>query len=174
MWKFLGGVALGVVLAFGYVKFNVELPGFLQLPGMLRGGLISSATEAQLYDLSADEATHQRALEVYFANQAHAAVQVDAEAGHRFLDALYAARARREAQELSMAWSAFDTALAKPALREALERKHGVTDDDALKRAMLFEQLDSKPFLKSWLARSGGALTPDTLRDRLTDAARGI
>lgn len=172
MWKFAGGVAVGALLAFGYVRFDVALPGFLQLPDALRGNIVSSATEAQLYDLAAAPDVRERALEIYLANRAADAARLDAEAGHPFLTALHRARARREARRVLQALSAFEDALAQPALRESLVRRYGVSEDEALKRRMLSEALGKEPFLAAWVAQAFGAPAPDALEDHLRRAAR--
>jgi len=171
MLKFLGGILLGAALALGYVRFNLELPAALQLPERLRGNLVSSATEGDLYDLSLDAETHQRALEIYFANRAPDAVRIDAEAGHPFLKSLYLARARREARQLAMLWSETEQVLSQPALRAALERKHGTTETLALKRALLWEGLERRDFLKHWLESHHGPVTPDNLKQVLARVA---
>lgn len=44
MLKFVSGLLLGLVLAISYVRFNVQLSPILQLPGDLRGGVVSAAT----------------------------------------------------------------------------------------------------------------------------------
>ncbi|MEZ6028891.1 MAG: hypothetical protein R3C46_03985 [Hyphomonadaceae bacterium] len=172
MWKFLGGMLAGTVLAILYVLFNVQLPEFLQIPGLLRGGVISTTTEAQLYDLGPDEAARLRALEVYFDNRARDAAELDASVGHPFLTALHQARATREARLLSLRWDAFDMALSKPALRQTLETKHNTTDTEALKQAMLWEAFEEMPFLKEWLNTKYGPQTPQTLYATLEQARR--
>lgn len=171
MLKFILGVVFGAVMSFVYVNYNVELPGYLQLPEMLRGNLISTTTEATLYDLDADEAARQRALEVYFDNRARDAAKVDAAFGFPFLAALHRERASRMARQLAMAWGAFDEALAKDALRQTLEAKYGTRDTDALKRAMLMDALARKPFLKRWLETNSGPVTADNLRERIKAAS---
>ena len=50
MLKFVLGVVFGALMSFGYVLYNIELPEVFQLPDILRGNLISTATEATLYD----------------------------------------------------------------------------------------------------------------------------
>jgi hypothetical protein len=173
MAKFVLGVVLGAVLAFGYVRWNVSLPAFLALPEQLRGNLVSAATEADLYDLDRDSSTRRRALEVLFANRAEFAATVDAEAGHPFLAALFKARAVREARRVVAQWPAFDDVLAKPALREALVRKHGTVDTTELKQAMLVEALGRQPFLEAWLARHVGQVRPEDLREILGQVGAG-
>lgn len=96
----------------------------------------------------------------------------DAEAGHPFLTALHRARAAREARTLNATWGAYDQVLAQPALRATLERKYAVTDDAALKQAMLVDALAGKPFLKAWLERSHSEVTPANLQSLLIEAAK--
>lgn len=98
-------------------------------------------------------------------------MRVDAEFGHPFLAALYRKRAIREARRLRGQWSAFDTALDKPALRERLEKKYGTTDATALKQAMLAEALQREPFLKSWLVKQGHAIEHADLLATLREAS---
>lgn len=172
MFKFILGIIIGAALAFGYVRFNVQLPSVLQLPDMLRGNLISTATEADLYNLNAAPETHKRALEIFFANRSKDAAKLDADTGHPFLKALYKKRATREARQLSMQWTAYDQALSKPALRESLERKHATSDTAELKRHMLFDALSRKPFLKEWLEKNAEQPTRENLQDLLKKTRR--
>lgn len=161
MWKFIGGVLLGIVVALGYVRFDLPLPDFLQLPGTLKGNFVATVTEGELYDLSADAGVQRRALEIYFDNQARAAAEVDAGAGHPFLHALHRERARREARQVLASRSGFATALEQPALRETLERKHGTTDEKALLAALLVERLEGHAFLSRWLEQEANCPGPD-------------
>lgn len=169
MLKFVLGVVFGAGLAVGYVRYNVELPEYLQLTDKLRGNLVSTATEFELYDLDKDIATRRRALEILFANRADFAVDVDAEFGHPFMKSLYRRQAIRDARILRGQWTAFDTALAQPALRERFEQRYGTKDTEVLKRRMLAAALQKDyPFLKAWLEKkgepSGEAQLFDTLK----------
>ena len=168
MLKFILGVLFGAGLAVGYVRYNVELPDYLQLSDKLRGNLVSTATEGQLYDLDLDIATRRRALEILFANRAEFAVEVDQEFGHPFLSALYRKRAIREARLLRGQWSAYDEGLAKDNLRAALERTHGSSDPLVLKQRMLQAALaKSYPFLESWLKKEGEPIGEGELLETL-------
>jgi hypothetical protein len=171
MLKFILGVIAGALLSFGYVRYNVELPGLVQLPDRLRGNLVSAATESELFDLDAPPDVGRRALEVYFANRPQDAAALDAAAGHPFLAALHRDRAQRQARQVSLAWTAFDEGLSKPALRAALERKHATTETAALKQAMLEEALGRKPFLKSWLEKNRLPTRGEALRQALRTVA---
>lgn len=172
MLKFFVGTALGAVLSFVFVRFGLEPPAITKLPEKLKANLVTTAVEADLYDLNAADGVHQRALKIYFDNRAGDAAKLDAEAGHPFLNALHRARATREARTLNAAWGAYDQVLAKPALRATLERKYAVTDDAALKQAMLVDALAGKPFLKAWLERSHGEVTPANLQSLLVETAK--
>lgn len=169
---FLLGLVSGLVLATTYVRLDLALPDWLDLPARLKGNLISSAIEDRLYDLDAPDAEKKRALEVYFAKRAKDAAAHDAAAGHPFLAALHAERARREARELIGVWQAAAITLDKPALRVALERKHATSDAEALKRAMLSEQLTKRPFLAQWLEATGRGGSGGDLLARLRLVAR--
>jgi hypothetical protein len=167
MAKFFGGLVAGILLALGYVQWNVSLPAVLLLPDVLRGNLISTAVEDRLYDIDGDRSRQMRALEVFFANRAAFAAQVDAEAGHPFVEALRKRRATREARQLSMAWAANEAALGKAALLAVLERKHATSDRALLLQRMLVEGLDRKPFLKAWLVKNRHPIDEAGLRATL-------
>jgi hypothetical protein len=123
MSRFLLGLVIGIALSFGYVRWGIKLPDFLTLLEQLRGNIVSTAIEEDLYNLDQPIQTRQRALEVFFESRAKFAVETDAEYGHPFLNALYRKRATHEARLLRGQWDAFDEAMGKPALRSALERK---------------------------------------------------
>jgi hypothetical protein len=152
MGRFLLGLVIGIALSIGYVRWGIALPDYLTLPERLRGNIVSTAIEEELYDLGQPIETRRRALEVFFESRARFAVEADAEYGHPFLNTLYRKRATREARLLRGQWDAFDAALEKPALRSALMKKHGATDDLALKQAMLFAAYREKPFLVRWVS----------------------
>lgn len=162
MGKFLIGLIAGIAMAFGYVRWNVS-PGIMALPEKLRGNIVSTAIEGDLYDLDKPLDARRRALEVFFQNRAQFAVGVDAEFAHPFLNTLYLRRVIREARQLHAKWDAFDMALDKPALRAAMEKKYGVSDDTDLKRAMLFDAYQDEDFLRRWVAVHDTAPTRETL-----------
>ncbi|KAF0180329.1 MAG: hypothetical protein FD160_1793 [Caulobacteraceae bacterium] len=172
MIRFLLGVLAGAVFAFAFVRFDLAPPGLFGLPDKVRGNLVSAAVEEDLYDLSRTPEAHTRALKVYFANRADDAARVDAEAGFPFLDALHRKRAVREARQLSAQWSAFDAVLEQPALRAALEKRHGATDTETLKRAQLHAAYLETPFLRRWYAAQGRTVDADTLRAALAETAK--
>lgn len=172
MLKFLLGTLFGAAVAVGYVKYEVELPAWLQLMSRLQGNLVSTMTEEELFDLSRDEDTRRRALQIYFSNRSADAVEIDRQAGHPFLAALYRARAAREAHQLKAMDVASGKVLAQPNLRTALERRYGVTDEASLRRAAQLDALDRFPFLKRWLAAEHDTLTLDNLENALDEVIR--
>lgn len=163
MLKFFFGVLFGAALAFGYVRWDVSLPDVVELPDDLRGNLISTVVESDLYALDGNLAKRQRALEMFLTNRPSFAVEVDAEFGHPFLEALYRKRAVREARQLRLQWSAYDKALSKPALRAQFEKKYDTRDPLLIKQEMLFAALERKPFLRSWMERQRPNLTKQNL-----------
>ncbi|MEL6871979.1 MAG: hypothetical protein AAFO62_04105 [Pseudomonadota bacterium] len=170
--KFLAGLVFGVGAAFAYVRFGVELPTVLQIPGLVQNAAIASAVDADLYDLDKPITDRRRAFEIYLQSQSKQAVGIDAAEGHPFLAALYRRWARRKARQLSGQWGAFDTALAKPNLRKVLADAHGTDDTSALKRAMLWKAYEDETFLKQWMRENGGLPTQETLRTRLREIGR--
>jgi hypothetical protein len=171
MLRFGLGVVIGVLLAFAFVRYDFQLPAAIELPGKLQGNIISSAVEEDLYRVGGDPDVRRRALEVYFANRAADAAAFDAEAGHPFLNALARERARKEARQLLAMRSGFEAALQKPALRQILERDHGVSDEEALEAAMLVKALADKPFLAEWLKSAGAGVSPERLPATLQELA---
>jgi hypothetical protein len=172
MLKFLTGLASGVSLAVIFVHHDLALPAIFDLPEKVKKNVVSAAVEGDLYDLAQDEAVRGRALAIYFKNRAGDAVKIDAAAGHPFLNALYRARAAREARQLSAQWTAYDKVLAEPALRARLEAKYGVSDEEALKRAMLWQAFEGKAFLKAWVEQREAGVSAATLRDLLSEVGK--
>jgi hypothetical protein len=162
-----------MALSVGYVRWSIPAFDWLTWPQRLAGGVISFATEGELYDLRATDVTRDRALEVLLTNRADFAVMVDREAGYPFREALYRRRAQREAREVLALQAGFDKALAQPALRAALVRTHGTEDDATLKQKLLEDEFAKRTFLADWLRRSGGAVTAEALGGRLRDVVRG-
>lgn len=164
MGRFLLGLLMGIALSFSYVRWGIALPDFLTLPDRLRGNIVSTAVEEDLYDLDQPIEIRRRALEVFFESRAKFAVEVDAEYGHPLLNTLYRKRATHEARLLRGQWDDFSKALDKPMLRSMLEKKHGVSDEIALRQAMLFSAYQEKTFLVRWISAQGGkTVTPVTL-----------
>ncbi len=83
MLKFFTGTALGALLAFVFVRFGLEPPAIVKMPEKLKANLVTTAVEADLYDLTAAGDVRERALRIYFDNRAGDAAKLDAKTGHR-------------------------------------------------------------------------------------------
>jgi hypothetical protein len=106
----------------------------VKLPETLTANLMTTAVEADLSDLNAAEGRARARAKSHFRQQR-------GRRGTRSWRRNTRERARREAAKLVAAWRGYDDVLAQPALRATLERKDGVSEDDALKRAMLMDAL---------------------------------
>ncbi len=172
MWKFLGGTLFGLVLSVAYVWYGIALPDWMELPGLFQRSVTAAAIDDVVIDLDTPEATRRRALEVYFANQAKRAAELEAELGFPLTRAMQFRRVKREAQILRAQWSALDVALGKPALLQALQAKHQTTDSDTLKRRMLMAALAEKVLLKKWLERHSRQATEQNVIEVITNISR--
>jgi len=159
MLKFFLGTVLGAAMAFGYVRWDLDLPEFLQLPGMLKGNLVSTAVEGDLYDLDQPFKTRRRALEIFFQNRPKFAVSVDAEFGHPFLKVLYRKSVIRAARIIKAQGPALDRAFEKPELRKVLEKTHGTTDPELIRKRFLLAQFRKETFLVKWVEKNIGPVT---------------
>ncbi|MGH1419492.1 MAG: hypothetical protein ACRBCJ_11595 [Hyphomicrobiaceae bacterium] len=169
MLKFFLGLCFGLIMSVSYVRWGIDKPQILNLVDQLKGNIIATATDSQLYDVNAPADVKTRALEAYFRNSAESAAKIDAEFGQPFLTALYRRRVIREARQLRLQWTAFDKALAQTNLRAALENKHQTTDTIELKQAMLMHALtEQKNFLWDWMRRYDEKPSPETLLNRLS------
>ncbi|MGI9407812.1 MAG: hypothetical protein ACR2O4_15665 [Hyphomicrobiaceae bacterium] len=163
MLKFLLGIVFGAAMAFGYVRWNVGLPEFLGIPDKLKGNIISTAGETDLYDLDRPMPVRKRALEILFRNRAGFAASVDQEFGYPFLKALYRKRVIREARQLRLTVTAIEHTLKQDALRANLERKHATKDPAQLKQRMLLDQFRRSGFLARWVDKHVGPVTEENL-----------
>ena len=168
MLKFFLGTIVGAAMAFGYVRWDLALPDVFELPETLKGNLVSTAAEGDLYNLDQPLAVRLRALEVFFKNRSKFAASVDRDFDHPFLKSLYRKRVIREARQLRGQLQATETALEQASLREMLERTHGTTDTERLKKRVLMKALGEREFLAKWVAKNVGPLTEDNLLPTLT------
>ncbi len=135
MWNFLVGTVCGVVLRFPTSGTTFHCPTGLSCLTPSRRASNAAVVDDALIDPDIPEATRRRALEVYFANQGNAPAALEAELGYPLTRAMQNRRVKRAAQRLRAEWSKYDETLRQPALREAMSRKHGVSDDDVLETA---------------------------------------
>lgn len=162
--KFIGGLIVGIALTSGYVKWGWSKPAILEVPEKVTASVLAATATEDLYNLDQPLEVRRRALEVVAQQRPDEILKVDAEElDHALLNAFYRRRARRQARQLSMQWTAYDAALSKPSLRTVLEREYGTSDDTTLKQAMLFKAFREEPFLSAWIRSEHGAVSPATL-----------
>lgn len=172
--KFVAGVVCGVLLASGYVKWGWQKPAVLEMPEMLTASVIAATVSEDLYDLSKPLDVRLRALEVIAQQRPDEIVKLDQEElDYAILNSFYRRRARREAQRLSMQWTAFDQALAQPNLRKRLVEKYGVASDEKLKQSMLMNAFRDEPFLSTWIQQEHGEIAAPELLRILHDVRKG-
>lgn len=171
--KFIAGLAVGVLLSSSYVKWGWQKPALLEMPDKVKSSVIAGAVSTDLYDLTQPLDVRLRALEVVAQQRPDEILCVDAEElDFALLNAFYRRRARREARQLTMQWSAYETALEQPALREVLERRYRTTDSIALKQAMLMKAYRDQPFLSSWMTDRYKNISAHSLYNHLREVAR--
>lgn len=152
--RFIGGVFFGVVMTLGYVRYAWTMPDVAQLPGKITEAAVVTTAEIDLYDPRAAPEVRRRALAVVMSQNPELFVEIDHELGGRLMEETLRREALRETKLLKHQMSAYDIAIDKPALREALERKHGSTsDDEELKRRMLLSALRDEDF-SCWYIRT--------------------
>lgn len=172
MGKFLAGAVFGLALSVSYVWYGVTLPGWMELPALLQKSLKAAAVDDALFDPDVPEAMRRRALEVYFENQAKRAAALEAELGYPLTSELRFRRAKRAAQILHAQWIGYDVALEKSALRKALIARHGVSDNDSLKRRMLMAALRKEPTLLQWFKLQSHTPSEANVLEVLTELSR--
>ena len=81
-------------------------------------------------------------------------------AAGRMMEEVLRREAFRETKLLKHQMTAYEVAMDKPALRQALERKHGKTnDDEELKRRMLLSAIRDEEFSSWYLRKQFAQLT---------------
>ena len=145
--KFFGGVLLGVLMTYVYIRYAWAMPELVQLPGKITEAAVVTTAEVDLFSPQASEDVRRRAFSVVMSQKAEEFVEIDRELGGQLMEEVLRREAVRRTKLLKHQMSAYDVALDKPALRQALERKHGKTDDDeVLKRRMLMSALQDEEF----------------------------
>lgn len=106
-----------------------------------------------LFSPEASDDVRRRALSIVMSHQAGEFVGIDHELGDPLMEEVLRREAFRETKLLKHQMKAYEVAMDKPTLRQALERKHGKTnDDEELKRRMLLSAIRDKEF-SSWYLR---------------------
>ncbi|QDT63536.1 hypothetical protein [Calycomorphotria hydatis] len=149
--QFFLGLAVGVGLTFGYVRYGWELPAILQLPGKVGDAAVLTTADMDLYDFDQSLEVRQRALAVVLGRQPDLLMELDEQFEHQMLNELLRRKALRKAQILKQKFDAYDKGLEQPKIRQILERKYREQDTLALKQRMLHADIRDDEFLWRYL-----------------------
>ena len=164
--KFIGGALFGVIMTFVYVRYAWTMPKVVQLPGKIAEAAIVTTAAMDLFSAEASDEVRRRAFSIVMSQKADEFVTMDQELGSPLMEDTLRREAFRESKLLKHQMSAYKVAIDKPALRKALERKHGRTDDDEeLKRRMLLSAIREEEFTHWYLQTRFPDLTPSQLVD---------
>ncbi|MEZ6054056.1 MAG: hypothetical protein R3C02_22110 [Planctomycetaceae bacterium] len=158
--KFLGGLAVGVVLTYAYTRYRWEMPAVVRLPATVTSSVISATADSDLYNWDLPFETRQRAAAVILGQNPDRFIELDNATDHVLMREMERQRAVRLALIAKEKYAAYQMGLDKPALRKMLERKHETSDPEELKRRMLAADIDEDPILTGYL------------RDRFPDFSR--
>lgn len=163
--KLIVGVMIGVGITYAYVRFGYKPPAVVQLAETVTDKAVASTATASLYSATATDQERSRALAVYLGKEPDVLIDVDRELDGRIMKEVLRRKALRQAKVLKHQMSAYGEALARPALREVLERKHGETETTELKRKMLAAAIRDEEFLYWYLTRTALNQTDDQFVD---------
>lgn len=164
--RFLGGVGLGVVMTYVYVRYAWAMPEVAQLPGKITEAAVVTTAAMDLFSPEASEDVRRRAFSVVMSQKAEEFVEIDRELDSPLLEEVLRREAVRQTKLIKHQMPAYDVALEQPSLREALERKHGRTDDnEELKRRMLLSAIHEEEFAAWYIRTRFPHLTPDKTVD---------
>lgn len=171
--KFVGGVLLGVLMTYVYVRYAWAMPEVAQLPGKITEAAVVTTAEMDLFSPTAADDVRLRAFSVVMSQKAEEYAQIDREMGSPLLEEVLRREAVREAKLLKHQMTAYDAAMVRPSLRQALERKHGRTaDDEELKRRMLLAALRDEEFTCWYVETRFPQLTQGAWVDLILDVYR--
>jgi hypothetical protein len=164
--RFMVGVVFGVFMTFAYTRYAWKMPEVVQLPAKITEAAISTTAAMDLFSPTAADEVRHRAFSVLMSQQADDFAEIDKELGSPLMQEVLRREAFRESKLLKHQMSAYQAALEQPALRQALERKHGRTDDDEeLKRRMLLSAVREEEFTNWYLETHFPNLTPNETVD---------
>lgn len=167
--KLIVGALIGAGVTYAYVRFGYKPPAVVQLAERVTDGAVSTTATMSLYNPDANEDERHRALAVYLGKEPEVLIEIDRELDGRIMDEVLRRKALRQAKLLKHQMTAYDAALARPALREVLEKKYGASGDDQLKRRMLAAAIRKEEFLYWYLQRS----LPDRNDEHFVDVVLG-
>ncbi len=147
------GILSGAVLTYAYVRWNVELPEWMQLPGKVESLGTLAAADAALDDPSNDLEAKQRAVAQLLSKDSTIFMEVDGALGYGITHAVIDRKARRRLEVFRSQIGGVRETFRKDlsALRERQMEKYGVETLDDLVSAMGQERLKADAFLYQWL-----------------------
>lgn len=163
--KLILGALIGVGITYAYVRFGYKPPAVVQLAEKVTDGAVATTASLSLYSPTASDDERQRALLVYLSKEPEVLLEVNRELDGRIMQEVLRRKALGQAKVLKHQMTAYEGALARPALREVLQQKYGVTDDDQLKRRMLATAIRKDEFLHWYLKRISLNQSDDHLVD---------
>jgi len=153
LWKFVGGMLLGMGFAYLYVRFDYSLPSVLQLGSKISSEAVVTTAEIDLYDPKAPPDVRHRALAVVISQKPELFVEIDEAIGNQFFEEILRRKAVRKAKLLKHRLRTYDIALERPALRRHQEKRFGVKDTKSLKHIMFINDIRNDEFLFAYLSR---------------------
>ena len=151
-WKFLTGLVVGVSMTWCYVRFGFQLPGIVELPAKVTSAAISVTADADLENWNLPLHSRQRAAAVILGQNPDQLIALDESLEHAILSEMLRLKAVRRAKIAKATFSAYDTALQQPAIREQYERHYGTTDAGVIKQKWLQRDISDDEFLHGYLA----------------------
>ncbi len=167
--KLVLGALIGAGITYAYVRFGYKPPAVVQLAEKVTDGAVATTASISLYSPTASDEERLRALSVYLSKEPGVLLDINRELDDRIMQEVLRRKALNQAKVLKHQMTAYEGALARPALREVLQQKYGVTDDDQLKRRMLAAAIRKDEFLYWYLKR----ISVDQSDDHLVDVVLG-
>jgi hypothetical protein len=164
-WKFVVGVAVGVLLTSAYIKSAFELPAFLRAGEEITATAVKVTATETLYDPDASRKQRRRALAVYLAHEHKTFLEIDEQLNDAVLEAVLHRKALVSAEQLRLSFGGYDQMLAQPRLRERAVQRHGRGTDEELKHRILLQDLREDEFLWWYLSRRYPDATPSQRAD---------
>ena len=168
-WKFLTGLLVGVGMTWGYVRFGFQLPGVVGLPGKVTSAAISVTADADLENWDLPLRSRQRAAAVILGQNPDQLIALDESLDHAILSEMLRLKATRRAKIAKATYSAYDTALQQPAIREQYERRYGTTDAEVIKQKWLQRDVSEDEFLHGYLATNWPEETIESWSQRVLE-----
>ncbi len=120
LWGFVGGLLAGVLLASLYVRYGYQPRNVLTLPAQVTSAAVSMTAGADLENWDLSPEVRQRAAAVILSLNLDRLIELDDATDNVLTRELLRQKAVRAVQAARSRVHAYDMAVGKPALREAL------------------------------------------------------